>query len=173
MKYFRLDFHGDRPVVRPVTVTMAGTIKAQGAITAGNRTIKSRPVLTRSGITMNQHHRTSLTFDDEMEICSVYIYKAGLCPGVVMGDPGGKVTTLKFVGNAHFANFGSCLMIMTSRSGTLGVEPGELLAARRFRRRLEGFSYIFRDVRGVADPLRERVSHLLTVAAHRANCLPS
>jgi hypothetical protein len=58
-------------VIGPVAVSVPRAIEGEPAITRRERTIQPRPILTRTGITMNQDYRTARAFDHKVQSCFV------------------------------------------------------------------------------------------------------
>src|SRR5207237_1412853 len=71
IEHFRLYFHGNVSVIRPVAVTVTGAIESNALITSRERAVKFCPVLTRPGIAVNQDYRSAGTSDHEMQACAI------------------------------------------------------------------------------------------------------
>jgi len=72
----RLDFDSYIAVVIwTIAVAVTGPIKSHHLVTRSQRRIKSLPILTRSGIAMNQNDRPACAFDYEVKIRALDVYK--------------------------------------------------------------------------------------------------
>src|ERR1041385_77404 len=104
MQHLGLHFHSDGPMIWTFTVPVARTIKSNRAILTGDRDIKPRPILARTGIAMNHHDRPSVAFHNEMEVGVVDRYEQRLRALMIVRDTAGKVALLKSTGDFHNQN---------------------------------------------------------------------
>ena len=85
VQHLSLHFHRDGPMIGAFAVTVAGTIKSDSAISARDRSIKPRPIVTRSGIAMNQHDRPSFALHHKVQVSVVDLHKERIGARMVMG----------------------------------------------------------------------------------------
>jgi len=86
-KQLRLDLDSYlATVIWAIAVTMARAIERHRLITPSQRRVESRPVLTGSGIAVNQHDRPTAAFDYKVKIRAVNVDEFGLCLRIVVRD---------------------------------------------------------------------------------------
>src|SRR5216683_400797 len=104
MEHLCLNIDGNVAMVGPVAVPVTRSIEGDGVIARREGRVKSGPVLTRTGIAVNQDHRPPGPFDYEMQACAVYGYKLGFGLGIVMSNAGCDVGLLESASDAHKSN---------------------------------------------------------------------
>jgi hypothetical protein len=95
MQHLGLDFNGNVTVIGTLTVAMSRTIKRESAIAPGNRSVQTRPILARSGVTVDQHDRSARALNHEVKVGAVDIDESRLGTRVIMSNTRGDVTLLE------------------------------------------------------------------------------
>src|SRR5437867_4460048 len=98
-KQIRLNLDGDVAVIRPIAVSVTWTIESNRLITGGERAIQSGPILTRSGIPVNQDNRTTGALDHEMKVRAFDVDEFRNRSRMIVSDARCYVRLLESAGN--------------------------------------------------------------------------
>src|SRR5712692_6336135 len=80
---------------------MTGAIKCKRLVSLGERAIQPGPVLTRTGIAVNQNDGPAGASDYEVEVCTFDVDESRLGLGMIVRDAGRDVCLLESAGNVH------------------------------------------------------------------------
>src|SRR5713101_3922261 len=97
----RLDFDVDVAVIRPVAVTVTGAIESNGAVMRRERAVEFRPVLTGTGIAVNQDDRTAGAFDYEVQARVFDSDEFRNRLRMMVTNAGSKVSLFEWAGDSH------------------------------------------------------------------------
>src|ERR1043166_829229 len=92
-------------MVWALAMTVAGTIKRDGLISAGNWNIEPRPILARPGIAVNQHDGPSFTLPHHVKIGVVDLNKKRFSARMIVGHTTGDISLFESAGNFHDLNW--------------------------------------------------------------------
>src|SRR6266496_4506911 len=114
-----LHVYSDVLMMRPLAVTMAGTIESDGLITSRERAVKSDPVFAGTGVTVNQDDGTAGAFDYEVQARTVdgHKFRDGL--RMMMRNARADVMLFKWAGDSHQ----NSLFMQTRRGAKLQNQP--------------------------------------------------
>jgi len=102
----RLNINGEvAPVIGPITVTMTRAIESEGLIICSKRTVQPSPILTRTGIAVDQDDRTAATSNYEVEVTAFEVDEFRLGVGMIVRHARSDVGLLDATGNVHDKTF--------------------------------------------------------------------
>jgi hypothetical protein len=92
-------------MIGTVAVAVARAVEGKSAVARCQRPIQPRPILTRTGIAVNQNDGTTGAFDYEMETRVADSNKFGKGLRILMSNARGEIALLESSGNVHDEEF--------------------------------------------------------------------
>src|SRR5260370_39586062 len=93
VQHLRLHIDRSGPVIGTVAVAVPRPIESKSAITRCQRSIQPSPILTRTGIAVNQDDRTASAFDDKVQTSFVDRSKFRKGLRILMSNPRSEVAS--------------------------------------------------------------------------------
>src|SRR6266404_2277737 len=104
VQHLRLYVDGNGAMIGTVAVTVARPIERESAITRCQRSVQPSPILTRTGIAVNQNDRTAGAFDYKVQpgLVDGNEFRKGL--RILMSNARSEIAPLESSGNVHEIN---------------------------------------------------------------------